>query len=93
MEGVLKVYKYEIENKESVEIPILKNAKFLSLQQQGNKTVAWFQVRSFETETELRTFYTVWTGEEFYASIDVNLIFLGTVQNNGMVSHIFELKK
>lgn len=64
-----------------------KNARILSVQIQNNEITFWYLFESvFKSDLEEKTFYIYGTGSD---DISYNLEYVGTVQLNTFVWHIF----
>jgi hypothetical protein len=64
------------------------HAKILSFQKQRNKLVIWYMAEQNEV-LERRIFQVIGTGNEFYTKME-NLQYIGTVQDDNFVWHLFE---
>lgn len=80
------IYKYPLVLTEKQSLAMPKNAEILDVQVQNNVIVLWALVDP-ETNDEVRKFEIFGTG---VAMADVTRIYLGTVQKNGFVWHVFE---
>lgn len=80
-----KIYKYELKviPEQVVELPA--DFKILSVQLQGDRVCFWAIVEP-EQETMWNVFNIAMTGEDFPL---IESIHLATLQNNGIVIHIF----
>lgn len=83
------IYKYELAAGLGTKLELPKNARFLSIQTQGQSPQMWFEVQT-EREKEYRQFYVFGTGHQI--PDDLKLDYLGTFQLAGgaLVFHAFE---
>jgi hypothetical protein len=80
------VHKFSIDlRKTAVEMPL--GSKILSVQLQDGSPTLWALVDP-EAMKEIRHFRVLMTGEHFTGSKDLD--YLATLQNNGIVAHVFE---
>ena len=80
------IYKYQLEVKEEQELNITGLPEYLSIQMQAGRIVFWAYVDCDEEERPI-TFKIVGTGMPFEDR--PNWFYLGTVQHNGYVWHVF----
>jgi hypothetical protein len=92
------VYKYPIAIHGKCVITMPVGAKILSVDFQNGRIVLWALVDNETEVSEHRRFMSLMTGEQ-YADIDINPVFIGTVQiedetmpNGKFVIHVFEEK-
>lgn len=86
---MITIYKYEIAIAIIQAIRLPKGATILSLQidQKNYKPYIWVEVNTEEKEEEARSFSIVGTGTCIHSE---NRSYIGTVQDDGLVWHLFE---
>ena len=84
---VLKYYISVINEPTHVDLPI--GSTILSAHTQDTAVLVYAQVPVGVTETKRFRILAMYTGMPFFASNSDR--FLGTVQNNGLVCHVYEL--
>lgn len=88
-----RIFKYEIEiSGDDTEIEMPKGSTPISIQMQFGKICMWVvvdEVKIKDEDTERRLFTVVGTGHRFDAD---GLNYLSTVQYNGLVWHVFEVR-
>lgn len=87
---MIRIYKYPLEVVDMLKITMPKNAVILSVQSQMGLLQLWAEVDPIETLTEY-TFLIVGTGHVIPVS-DGNRKYIGTVQHNGFVWHVYLIK-
>lgn len=80
------IHKYQINKNISTTLHIEEGSEILSIQNQSGKIQMWVSIDD-EAEKSMRKFTTVFTGQEEPG----NGKFIGTVQVESIVYHIFEL--
>jgi len=83
------IYKYQLRLTETQTISINSNARLLTVQMQNGVITLWAMV-DIKAPKEDRVFYIVGTGSE--ATYMVDKLYVGTVQANSFVWHIFTTK-
>ena len=91
----MKVFKYPIpfqNDPREVEIELFDSDEVLSCGFQGNTLMMWVAVHASNRQ-RIRKFIPLMTGEEMPAQycIGGGHKFIGTVTNNGIVVHLFEV--
>ena len=81
------IWKYEINITDEQTIMMPKGSRTLSFQLQNGIPCIWAVVEP-NVEKEKRKFFIAGTGNPF--PCEINAMFIGTIQNNGFVWHLFE---
>lgn len=81
-----KIFKYQLQGIEDEGIQMPKDAKILAVQMQGAAITLWAEVDE-DNLMETRTFSIVGTG---WTLKGLERKYIGTVQHNGLVWHIYE---
>jgi hypothetical protein len=93
MGGKMKkaIWKFEIDDAFDTCIKMPKGAEVLSIQNQNNTICIWALVIP-SNEPEDRYFEVFGTGHPIHCDIGIERVFIGTVQVDSFVWHIFERK-
>lgn len=88
---MMKVFKYPLEIKDEVSVPMPLGAKILTVQSLNNKPCIWAAVDPSTTYMEMRKFRIAGTGHPIADSTVDG--YIGTVQLHGgmLVFHVFEV--
>jgi hypothetical protein len=86
----MKIWKWPlvITDFQTVEMPM--RTKILTVQMQEGQLCLWAEVNDLSNETELRTIMIAGTGQ---ANIPPGAQYIGTVQDQPLVWHVFEVDK
>ncbi len=84
------IYKYTLDLVDSQVIPMPIGARILNIQVQNGRICLWAIVE-IGSRIERRTFVIQGTGNKLCKAVEDRGYYMGTVQNNGFVWHIFEI--
>jgi len=85
------IYKYPFSIADAFTLRLPVGAKILSVQLQDGQPTLWAMVDPREPATWIREFRVFWTGRFVPDATDYPpLVFLATIQMNGLVWHLFE---
>jgi len=84
----MRIYKYELKIQDRQNITMDWDARLLSVQFQDGKLCLWAMVDTNSWKSH-RTIRIVGTGMDFDPD---GLVFIGTVQQDGFVWHVFEVR-
>lgn len=82
-----KIYKYELDNALEQKLLLPIGADILDVDMQDEKIILWAIVDVDAQVYEIRQIHMFYTGHECHMG---NYTHLATLQNNGIVKHVFE---
>lgn len=83
---MIVIYKYPVDPEFQLSLPI--NAQILTVQMQGDTPHMWVKLHRDEPK-RIRKFITFGTGHKIPDNLD--LLYIGTFQPEGLVFHLFEI--